>query len=104
MQQCFGRQQINKIKSPDKAFLVRVIAIATVACACSSGFVQAQSGKFGAYSGTIDVSGTGIDPQGSYRAIVKVNLPVTQRDKSSATAEFLAGEAPNATVLISLPL
>lgn len=101
MQQCSGRQQLNKIKSPDKAFLARVIAIATVACACGSGFVQAQSGKFGAYSGTITVSGTGINPQASYRASVKVSLPVTQRDKSSATAEFLAGEAPNATVLIS---
>lgn len=101
MHQCFGQQQLNKIKSPDKAFLARVIAIATVACACSSGFVQAQSGKFGAYSGTINVSGTGINPQVSYRASVKVSLPVTQRDKSSATAEFLAGEAPNATVLIS---
>ncbi len=78
-----------------------MIAITVVGFACSSGFAQAQSSKFGAYSGTINVSGTEIDPQVTYRASDKVNLPVTQRDSTSATAEFLAGEAPDATVLIS---
>lgn len=101
MQQRTGRQQFNMIKLPDSAFLAQVIAITGLACACSSGFVHAQSGKFGAYAGTINVSGTAIDPRGSYRASVKVSLPVTQRDESSVTAEFLAGEAPAATVLIS---
>ena len=101
MQQSFGRQQFNMIKSLDKAFRVYVIAITAVACAFSSGFVQAQSSKFGAYSGTINVSGTAIDPLVSYRASVKVSLPVTQRDNSSVNAEFLGGEAPDATVSIS---
>jgi len=101
MRQCFGRQQFNTITSPDKVFLACVIAITVVGFACSSGFAQAQSSKFGAYSGTIKVSGTEINPQVTYRATVKVNLPVTQRDSTSATAEFLAGEAPEATVLIS---
>ncbi|MBI4987352.1 MAG: hypothetical protein HZC23_00905 [Rhodocyclales bacterium] len=81
MQECLGRQQVGKIKSPDKACLTRVIAIAIVASVCSSGFVQAQSGKLGAYSGTINVSGTEINPRVSYRASVKVSLPVTQRER-----------------------
>lgn len=45
--------------------------------------------------------GTEIEPQVRYRASVKISLPVTQHDESSATAEFLSGEAPSATVLIS---
>ena len=101
MNQCFGRWQFNIIKSPGKVFLAHVIAMTAVACACSSGFVQAESSKFGAYSGTINVSGTEIEPQVRYRASVKISLPVTQHDESSATAEFLSGEAPSATVLIS---
>ncbi len=100
MQQSFGRQQYNRIKSPYKASLAYVIAV-TLVYACSSGFVQAESNTFGTYSGTINVTGTEISPLANYRARVKVSLPVTQRDKASATAEFLAGEAPNATVLIS---
>ena len=93
-------QQYNRINSPYKAFLAYVIAAALV-YACSSGFVQAESNTFGTYSGTINVTGTEISPLVNYRARVKVTLPVTQRDSTSATAEFLAGEAPNATVLIS---
>ena len=101
MQQSFGRQQFNMIKSLDKAFRVYVIAITAVACAFSSGFVQAQSSKFGVYSGTINVSGTTIDPRTSYRASGKISLPVTHHDSSSARADFLGGEAPDATVLFS---
>ncbi|MDZ4855222.1 MAG: hypothetical protein SGJ26_10280 [Nitrospirota bacterium] len=101
MNQWFGRRQCHIIKSPGKAFLAHVMVMTAVAWACSSGFVQAESSKFGAYSGTITVSGTHIDPQVSYRASVKVSLPVTQRDSRSATAEFFSGEAPTATVLLS---
>ena len=101
MQQCFGRKQFNRIKSSDTVFLAFVIVMTAVACACSSGVVQAQSNTSGAYSGTITVSGTEISPLVSYRASMKVRLPVTQRDNTSTTAEFLTGEAPNATVMIS---
>ena len=101
MQQCFGRQQFKRIQSPDKAFRAYVLAFTVAACVFSSGFAQAQSTNLGVYSGTINVSGTEVDPQVTYRASVKVSLPVTQRDSTAATAEFLAGEAPNATVLIS---
>lgn len=76
-------------------------AIAACACICSAGLVHAQSNNLGAYVGTIKVSGTEIDPQVSYSASIKVNLPVTERDGESITAEFYPGEAPDATAVIS---
>ncbi len=97
----YRREQCQSIKSPDKARQAYVIAMTVVLCVFSSVLVQAQSNNLGVYSGTIKVSGTEIDPQVSYRASVKVSLPVSQRDSTSVTAEFLAGEAPPATVLIS---
>ena len=57
--------------------------------------------KLGAYTGTINATGTQVDPKVSYRVRAKVTLPVTERDGSSVTAEFLAGEAPDSSVLIS---
>ena len=98
MQHCFGQPQFKTTRLPRKAILAYVIAITAL---YSSGAVQAQPGELGAYSGTIKVTGTGVDSKVLYRASVKVNLPITQRDGSSVTAEFLAGEAPNATALIS---
>lgn len=98
MRHGFGQQQFKRIRLSRKAVLAYLVGIEAL---WSSGAVQAQPAKLGAYTGTINVTGTEIDPKVSYRASVKVTLPVTQRDKSSVTAEFLAGEAPNATVLIS---
>jgi hypothetical protein len=37
----------------------------------------------------------------TYRATVKVNLPITERGNNSVTSDFLSGEAPDASVLIS---
>lgn len=77
------------------------MAMAVLACACHADIALAQPGKFGTYAGTINVSGTEIGPQVSYRASVKISLPLTDRDSTSTSAEFLSGEAPNASVLIS---
>ena len=71
------------------------------ACTFGSGGVHAQAGQLGAYIGTIQVTGTEISPKVSYRASVKVNLPVSSRKADAVSAEFLAGEAPDATVMIS---
>lgn len=101
MQSCVGRQRPSTTNAPGMSLPGCLIAVALAAHAVSPGLVQAQSGKFGAYSGTISVSGTEVNPQVSFRASAKVTLPVTERDGSSATAEFLSGEAPNASVLIS---
>ncbi len=81
----------------------QIIRLAVVACACVFGFdaTYAQSSELGSYQGTIKVSGTEVDPQVSYSASLTISLPVTDRDDESITAEFLSGEAPNATALIS---
>ena len=81
----------------------QAITVAVVACASAFSFAAtyAQSSDLGSYQGTIKVSGTEVDPQVSYSASLKISLPVTDRDDESITAEFLSGEAPNATVLIS---
>ena len=86
-----------------KKLRAAVIGAAIVTCACLAAFgtAHAQSNDFGAYVGTIKVSGTEIDPQVSYSASIKVNLPVTERDDESITADFYSGESPNATAVIS---
>jgi hypothetical protein len=86
-----------------KALRGQVISLAVVACASVFCFnvTCVQSSDLGSYQGTIKVSGTEVDPQVSYSASIQINLPVTDRDDESITAEFLSGEAPNATVLIS---
>jgi len=74
------------------------IALAVAAFACPAAG-QAQSKDLGAYAGTIEV--TQASPGLTYRARVKVSMPVSKRGESSIEAEFLAGEAPNASVLVS---
>jgi hypothetical protein len=83
---------------PRKALLAYVIGMGALGASAAA---QAQPAKLGAYSGTISATGTEVDPKVTYRVKAKVNLPVTERKGSSVTAEFLSGEAPNSTVLIS---
>ena len=61
---------------------------------------HAQKGKAGAYVGTFEVSGSERDPKVSYKATVKVNLPVTRRTPDAIEADFLAGDA-QATVKVT---
>lgn len=79
------------------------MAVAVLTCASLGGFglAHAQSNELGSYQGTIKVTGTEIDPQVSYKASIKINLPVTDRDDDSIDAEFYSGEAPAATVSIT---
>ena len=79
--------RINRMDLPIKSWPARVIAFASVACAFGFGEVLAQAGKLGAYTGTIEVTGTQISPKVSYRARVKVNLPVSSRKADAITAE-----------------
>ena len=76
------------------------LAVAAMACTGLTSIATAQSKNLGTYTGTFEVSGTEFGPEVTYRASVKVSLPVSTRSGSSIEAEFLAGEAPNATVLI----
>ena len=59
------------------------------------------AGKLGAYAGTFEVTGSERDPKITYKATVKVNLPVTKRDASTIEADFNAGEAPPATIKVT---
>ena len=78
-----------------------LIATAALACAFNSAEAKAKAGKLGAYVGTINVTETETGPKVSYRASVKVNLPVSSRKTDAVSAEFLASEAPDAVVKIA---
>jgi hypothetical protein len=60
---------------------------------------QAQK-KLGAYVGTFDVSGSERDPVVTYKATVKVNLPVSER-KAEAINVDLAGDGPPASIKVT---
>lgn len=63
------------------------------ACCCVALSIPAQApGKHGAYAGTFEVSGSERDPQVTYKATVKVNLPVTRRDADAIEVDALSGE------------
>src|SRR5688572_15068897 len=62
---------------------------------------HAQKGKAGAYGGTFEVSGSERDPKVSYKATVKVNLPITKRNESGIEADYLGGDAPPATIKVT---
>ena len=102
MQRDLDRQQFASCSSGRKSFASRAMVAALVLCACTL-TVQAQSKKLGTYKGVIQVSESLDTPnyRFSYRATVKVSLPVTSRDGSDISADFLAGEAPDGTMLIS---
>jgi hypothetical protein len=76
-----------------KRLTLAFIAVAFLASA------HAQ-GRHGAYTGTFEVSGSERDPQVTYKATVKVNLPVTKRTADAIEADFLAGEG-TATVKVT---
>lgn len=101
MQANFGRPQINPSRSAKPSPLPRWIIVALATGALSPAVVLAQSGKLGSYTGTLQVSGTEVSPQASFRATVKVSLPVTERDSSAITADFMTEDAPNASVRIA---
>jgi hypothetical protein len=93
MQAKFGQSQINLSKSANASLLTRWITVALATGALSTALVLAQSGKLGSYTGTLQVSGTEVNPQTTFRATVKVSLPVTERDSSSFTADFITDGA-----------
>lgn len=76
-------------------------AAALFACAAVVASAQQAPGKLGAYTGVFEVTGSERDPNVTYKATVKVNLPVTKRDASMIEADFLAGEAPAATIKVT---
>ena len=102
MQSDLDRQQFASKWPGRKSFSSFAVVAALVSCVCTP-TVQAQSKKLGAYRGVIQVSETLNTPnyRFSYRATVKVSLPVSSRDADRISAEFLADEAPVGSMLIS---
>lgn len=76
-------------------------ALLAASLACVAFPALAQKGGHGAYVGTFEVSGSERDPKVTYKASVKVNLPVTKRTATAIEADFLAGEAPPATIRLT---
>ena len=84
------------MRLPRLAPLVAALAITPL------GAAHAQSRALGSYTGTFEVSGAQHGPEVTYKATVKaISLPVSERKADAINAEALAGEAPNAIVLIS---
>lgn len=77
---------------------VGIVAVAVLACS-GSGAALAQAKNLGTYAGTIELSTA--SPELTYRAVAKVKMPVSDRRATRIEAEFLAGEAPDASVLVS---
>ena len=102
MQRHLDCQPLTSYSSGRKFFSSRAIVAALVLCACTP-IVLAQSKKLGTYKGVIQVSESLDTPnyRFSYRATVKVSLPVSSRDDNDVSAEFLAGEAPVGSMLVS---
>ena len=73
---------------------------ASFSCLVISAHAQKGPGKLGAYVGTFEVSGSERSPQVTYKATVKVNLPVTGRTADAIEADFLGGDA-TATVKVT---
>ena len=81
-------------------FLTRIFA--ALACSGLAGPATAQSAKLGVYAGTVTVSGTELGHESvTFRAVVKVRLPLTRSDKTSALAELDDVDKPSASATIS---
>ncbi len=78
------------------------LTVAAMACAGITGAAQAQSSKHGAYTGTVTVSGTEVGryTNGSFRANIKITLPLTSASTSSAMAEISDVDKPSAMASI----
>jgi hypothetical protein len=86
-----------------KALDVHILAALSLLCVAFTADVYGQSNKLGAYRGVINVSESLSRPNVrlSTKATIKMTLPVSERDNASISSEFLSGEAPAASVLVS---
>jgi len=83
-------------------FKALALAVAAMACAGMTGAAQAQAGKLGVYTGTVAITGTELGQEKvSYRALVKISLPLTSANSRSAMAELDDVDKPSATATIS---
>lgn len=81
--------------------LVPLVAL-TLLCAGWPGQAGAQGKKLGAYTGTVAISGSELGQEKvSYRASVKISLPLTSGNERSAMAELDDVDKPSASAVIS---
>jgi hypothetical protein len=77
--------------------------LSVVALTAGAPWASAQTGKLGAYEGTVTVSGTetGKYTQGAYSATLKVHLPLATVSSSAAYAEVDDVDKPSASAIIT---
>jgi hypothetical protein len=78
-----------------------VLAAFTAAFALAAPGAHAQKKPLGAYVGTFEVSGSERNPVVTYKATVKVNLPVTERTADAINSDLLGGDGPPATIKVT---
>jgi hypothetical protein len=81
-------------------------AVSTMGVAAAGGFIgaaNAQGKKLGAYAGTVAISGTEFANLGTvtFRATVKITLPIASASERSARAEVDDVDKPSATALVT---
>ncbi len=103
MQPTMQQDRIDGMSWSQSTFQVFVLAAATLAFAGITDDARAQSGKLGAYTGTVAVSGTMTENRSkdTYHVDVKINLPLTDRNDSSAMAEVNDVDKPSATAMVT---
>lgn len=104
LQQRIRKERPGKREESLRARHVLVLAAFAMICGGLAGMVQAQSGKLGAYAGTVVISGTEVDHQKkvNFSASLKIHhLPLVSGDNNSAIAELSDVDKPSATALIT---
>jgi hypothetical protein len=98
-----GRGAVGVAKKRRCASRTLGLSLSLVALAAYAGGASAQVGKLGAYEGTVIVSGTevGTYTQGTYKASLKVRLPLVDVSKSAAHAEVGDVDKPSASAVIA---
>lgn len=79
------------------------LAVAAVAFAGFAGVALAQGGKLGTYTGTVAISGVESEKHSkvTFRANVKIAMPLTSGNARSAMAEIGDVDKPSATAMIT---
>ena len=103
MQQTLWQDRTDGIRWPQSAFHALALAVVAMGFVGIPDEAQAKSSKLGVYTGTVAVSGTITENRGkeTYHADVKISLPLTDSNDSSAMAEISDVDKPSATALIT---
>jgi hypothetical protein len=89
--------------SARKSLDAPIVVALSLLCVGFTANAYGQSNKLGTYRGVINVSESLSRPnlKLSTKATVRISLPVSERDSSSISSEFLSDEAPAASVLVA---